>query len=165
MKKIISLLFILQWFFAISCTCNSDNSKTFDSSNQDHIVGSYASISESEWHQILKLSKDGNAELTTISWYPGEANNAKKEKVKLSWSYEPPYLKLKFADNKIEILKYLGNVEFSDDPDYADYKIKGTISVLVKTENKKGNKIYEKLWREPIRTKFVEKMYEKAIRD
>jgi hypothetical protein len=165
MKKIISLLFMLQWFFIISCTCNSDNSRTFDSSNEDHIVGSYASISESEWHQILKLSKYGNAELTTISWYPGEVNNAKEKRVKLSWSYEHPYLKLKFVDNKIEIFKYIENVEFSDHPSYAYFKIKGTISVLEKTENKKESKIYEDLWQEPIRTKFVEKMYEKAIRD
>jgi len=165
MKKIISLLFILQWFFITPCLCNSDTSKTVDSSNQDHIVGSYASISESEWHQILKLSKNGSAELTTISWYPGEANNAKEERVNLSWSYEPPYLKLKFADNKVEILKYLKNVEFSDYPGYEYYKIKGTISVLVKTEYSKANKIYESLWQEPFRTKFVKKMHERAMED
>ncbi|MGA1875499.1 MAG: hypothetical protein ACMUIA_07815 [bacterium] len=107
------------------------------------IPGSYASVSESEWHQILKLNNDGTAELMTISKFPA-GDNEEGEKIKFSWSYEPPYVKLK-SEGKAEILEYSKDINL-----FEYFEIEGFHEGLKPVRKHLGEGIvYTVLWKEP----------------
>ena len=83
-------------FCAIPCSSQSK-----EIINREEIIGEYASVSESEWHQILKLEADGKALLRTISWMPGDPDTEKETKQYFQWAYHPPNISLTSNDTEI----------------------------------------------------------------
>lgn len=52
------------------------------------IEGSYGTVSESEWNNILILKKGGVAEILVESWAPGEYESRSTSKTEGRWSFD-----------------------------------------------------------------------------
>ena len=121
-------------------------------------MGEYESISESEWHQILTLEKNGKAELRTIYWYPGKPETEKEEKHAFKWIHKPPYLELTSGDEKI-ILFYSKEISLLE-----HFDLDGYYEGLSPTKKVGDRKIiYATLWKEPIT--FLKELIERGLKD
>jgi hypothetical protein len=61
------------------------------------IEGSYATVSESEWNDILILKKGGVAEIQAESWEAGEYESRSSVKTEGRWRLEGNFIILEYA--------------------------------------------------------------------
>lgn len=82
----------IAFIFVLFCfsSCDNDESKKF--------IGSYQSISESEWAITLVLLKNGYAEIIHENWIVGEYNNRNITKTKCKWGAKGDFVILNCND-------------------------------------------------------------------
>jgi len=76
------------------------------------VVGSYQTVTESEWGIELSLNPDGGALIEIASWMPGESENAKIEKHKGTWTAEGENVTVQVPGGKI-VFAYSARLSFA----------------------------------------------------
>lgn len=138
MKKALLALTLI----SLSCSVYASNG----------VLGKFASVSESEWHQILTINKDGTAILTTITWLPGH-DEENKESTTFKWSYKKPTLTLTNMNIKVVLI-------YSKNTSLEGFQIKGTHTTISPTTREV---IFLTLWKEP--RSFLKEWYERAQKE
>lgn len=73
--------------------------------NEELFLGSYQSVTESEWELTLTISKHGKAEIVSESWDPGEFEKRSIEKKSAHWKNLSNHIILSY-DNKFDTLEF-----------------------------------------------------------
>ena len=76
------------------------------------ILGTYVTVSESEWHQSLSLLPDGKAEITAKSWEPGRFSEAVALHVVCNWKLKNELIELACPHEALSV-RYSPRLSFS----------------------------------------------------
>ena len=98
--KIQNPIIILFFFLYLINSCNKQTNE---------LIGSYQSISESEWNLTLILSPNSDAEIIVENWIAGEYNKRNIDKTKCKWSSKNNMVFI-YYENIIDTLIYDSNL-------------------------------------------------------
>lgn len=102
MKKLFLISTLIALVLLVSCKKNEDN----------NLLGSYQSVSESEWDITLTLLENSNAEIVVENWEPGQYEKRAVEKKNARWINLRDKIVLQY-DGKSDTLTYDRELSFS----------------------------------------------------
>lgn len=103
MKNFIFITLQISLVLFFSCTKKED----------ENLLGSYQSISESEWQLTLSLFEKGQAEITIENWEPGQYEKRTVVKENARWTYAKDKIVVYYSD-KSDTLIYNQKLSLSE---------------------------------------------------
>ena len=79
----------------------------------DSVVGTYRTVSESEWQIYLTLNNDGSAEIILKNWLPGEFKKRDVKVTKATWKESDGTILLMY-EGVVDTFKYTDNYSLEE---------------------------------------------------
>jgi len=91
---------LLPVFLLVTWGCSPSQPESMASDDLSSVAGTYATVSESEWSQELRLNANGTAELINGTWAPGDCENRLSYQYSGRWTLQGNEVRLQLLESR-----------------------------------------------------------------